>query len=236
MFNWMPPVKLSLISRKRAKRVYNLVTRVVLASGKIGFPIFLSIFLWIYAWCPPMTSCSVTSWSCFQATKTLPPMTRAHFHVAFKKGWCVLSSSVKKCLQSANHQQFPMQMTQNRKHNKWLEILDGEDFPPNLLWRTPTKTFHLEQIEEDNREARGTSLRTAKVTSSTQRPQTCTEAAIKYYNYTASETDEEREHWLPTLQKAITRSGNAWSSYPDDSPPSQLAPTLWTISPQFLDD
>ena len=85
-------------------------------------------------------------------------------------------------------------MTQNRKHNKWLEILDGEDFPPNLLWRTPTKTFHLEQIEEDNREARGTSLRTAKVTSSTQRPQTCTEAAIKYYNYTASETDEEREH------------------------------------------
>ena len=37
--------------------------------------------------------------------------------------------------------------------------------------------------------------------SSTQRPQTCTEAATKYNNYTASETDEEREHRLPTLQK-----------------------------------
>ena len=102
-----------------------------------------------------------------------------------------------------------MQMTQNSKHNKWLEILDGEDFPPRLLWRTPTKTFHRQQIEEENREARGTSLKTAKVTSSTQRPETCTEATTKYYNYTASETDEEREHRLPTLQKATRRSDNA---------------------------
>ena len=47
-----------------------------------------------------------------------------------------------------------------------------------------------------------TSLSTAKATSSTQRPQTCTEAATKYYNYIVNETDEEREHRLPTLPKA----------------------------------
>ena len=33
----------------------------------------------------------------------------------------------KKCLWSVNHEQFPMQMTQNIKHNKWLEILTSED-------------------------------------------------------------------------------------------------------------
>ena len=81
-----------------------------------------------------------------------------------------------------------MEMTQNSKHNKWLEILAGEDFPPKLLWRTPTKN-HRERIEEDHREEQGTSLRTTKSTLSTQRSQTCTEAATKY-NYTASETDE----------------------------------------------
>ena len=44
-----------------------------------------------------------------------------------------------------------------------------------------------------------------------QRPQTFTEAATKYYNYTANGADEKREHRLPTLQKAMRRSGNAYS-------------------------
>ena len=153
-----------------------------------------------------MPSCSVTSWSCFQGTYSLPPMTRAHFHVVWVSFHCLLNN----VLQSVNHEQFPMQMTQNSKHNKWLEILAGEDFPPKLLWRTPTK-IHRERIEEDHREEQGTSLRTAKATLSTERSQTCTEAATKCYNYTANETDEEREHRLPTLQKATRRSGNAWS-------------------------
>ena len=48
-------------------------------------------------------------------------------------------------------------------------------------------------------------------TSSTQWPQTCTEAATKCYNYTVNGADEEREHRLPTLQKAMGRSGNAYS-------------------------
>ena len=46
--------------------------------------------------------------------------------------------------ESCDQEQFAMQMTQNSKHNKWLEILAGEDFPPKLLWRTPTK-IHRER-------------------------------------------------------------------------------------------
>ena len=42
------------------------------------------------------------------------------------------SSSVNQSLPSVNHEQFPMQMT--HKHNKWLQILAQEDFPPKLLW------------------------------------------------------------------------------------------------------
>ena len=111
---------------------------------------------------------------------------------------------------------FPCRLTQKSKHNKWLEILTGEDFPLKLLWRTPTK-IHRRRIEEGKREAERTSLSIAKATSSTQRPQTCTEASAKYYiitlqaRLTASETDEERKHRLRTLQKATRRSGNVWS-------------------------
>ena len=52
-----------------AKRVYNLVARasreprVVLARYKIRWAINKSFFPWIYAWCPPVTSCSVKSWT-----------------------------------------------------------------------------------------------------------------------------------------------------------------------------
>ena len=35
-------------------------------------------------------------------------------------------------LPSGTHEQFPMQMT--HKHNKWIQVLDQEDFPPKLLW------------------------------------------------------------------------------------------------------
>ena len=83
-------------------------------------------------------------------------------------------------------------ITQNNKHNKWLEILD---FQLKLPWRTPTK-IHLERRrrrqQDAARKAQRTSFSTAKATSSTQRPRTCTEAATKYYNYTANGADEER--------------------------------------------
>ena len=51
-----------------------------------------------------------------------------------------------------------------------------------------------------NRGAKRISRSTAKATWPTQRPQTCTEAATKCYNYTADEAGEERELRLPTLQ------------------------------------
>ena len=79
----------------------------------------------------------------------MPPMMRANLHVVFMRGWCVYSLSVRQCLRSVNHEQFPMQVTQNSKHNKWLEILVGENLPPKVLWR-----FIGMRIEEDNREHR----------------------------------------------------------------------------------
>ena len=66
-----------------------------------------------------------------------------------------------------------------------------------LLWRTPIK-IHRRADRRRQPRSREHRFSTAKATSSTQRPQTCTEAATKYYNYTVNETDEEREHRLPT--------------------------------------
>ena len=43
-------------------------------------------------------------------------------------------------------------------------------------------------------------------TEAIHRPRICKEAATKYYNYTANEADEEREHQLPKLQQnAVNR-------------------------------
>ena len=74
----------------------------------------------------------------------------AHFHVLFIKGSCVVYSSMKQCLQSVNHEQFPIHMTLNSKHNKWLEIVN---FQPKLLWRMPTK-IHREREDDDNKKPR----------------------------------------------------------------------------------
>ena len=106
----------------------------------------------------------------------------------FMKGWCVYSLSVKQCLRSVNHEQFLMQMTQNSKHNKWLQILAEDDFPPKLLWSENADSKFIASGEEDEttrnrRGAEKASLTTVKATSSTQPPQTCTEAATKYCNY-----------------------------------------------------
>ena len=110
------------------------------------------------------------------------------FHVLFMKGCCVYSSSVKQCLPSVNHEQFPIQMTQNCKHSKCLQILAEKDFPLKLLGRTPIKNYRRADWKRQPR-SREHRFSTAKVTSSTQRPQTCTEAATKYYNYIVNETE-----------------------------------------------
>ena len=141
---------------------------------------------------------------------------------------------MKQCLPSVNHEQFPIQITQNCKHSKCLQILAEKDFPLKLLGRTPIKIYRRADRRRQPR-SREHRFSTAKATSSTQRPQTCTEAATKYYNYIVNETssplslplqpffcfrsnfraiarletlatqaNEEREHRLPTLTK-VTR-------------------------------
>ena len=62
--------------------------------------------------------------------------------------WCVYSLSVKQSLPSVNHEQFLMQMT--HKHNKWLQILTQQDFPPKRLWSENADfKFSVNNEEED---------------------------------------------------------------------------------------
>ena len=138
------------------------------------------------------------------------------FHVLLIPGCCVYSSSVKQCLPSVNHEQFPIQMTQNCKHSKCLQILAEKDFPLKLLGRTPIKIYRRADRRRQPR-SREHRFSTAKATSSTQRPQTCTEAATKYYNYIVNETDEEREHRLPTLTKATRLDQETLKVYSQNS-------------------
>ena len=70
------------------------------------------------------------------------------------KSWCVYSLFVKQCLRSVNHEQFPIHMTQNSKHNKCLEFLTGEDFPPKLLWGRPTKIYREQRRRQQQETAK----------------------------------------------------------------------------------
>ena len=104
-----------------------------------------------------------------------------------------------------------VQMTQNSKRKTLHGILAGEDFPSKLLWRTPTK-IHRERKrrrQQGNGEAERASLAQRRQRRQHSDHNMYREAATKYYNYTANETDEKRGHGLPTLQKAMRRSGNA---------------------------
>ena len=60
-------------------------------------------------------------------------------------------------------------MTLNSKHNKWLQFLAKEDFPPKLLWsENADLKFSVnnegKKTSTRNREAERTSLTTAKAT------------------------------------------------------------------------
>ena len=52
--------------------------------------------------------------------------------------------------ESCDQEQFAMQMTQNSKHNKWLEILAGEDFPSNSSGERRLK-FIASEEDDDNK-------------------------------------------------------------------------------------
>ena len=76
------------------------------------------------------------------------------------------------------YEQFPMQMT--HRHNKWLQILAEEDFPPKLLcnWNADLK-FTVNNKGEDvnkkprSRELEKTSLSTVKATMESLIVNTC---------------------------------------------------------------
>ena len=99
-----------------------------------------------------------------------------------------------------------MQIKQNSKHNNWLEILAGEDCRNSGERRLK---FIASRETAKQREHRSAQRRKRRQHSDDKHVHA--EAAKKYYNYTANETDEEREHRLPTLQKVLRRSGNALS-------------------------
>ena len=194
----------------RVKRVYNLVTPreplVVLANCKIGWPIFLSRLLYIARW----------QWR----------------HEALRHGALFVSRQHRLCCQWPGRTLMLylrrtdgfMQCLWNNVYDRWIRsnflCIWHRTASTTSDWKSsPAKIFHwnssgerrlkfiAEQIEEDNSEAE----RTATAMSSTQPPQTCTEAVTKYYKYIVDETDEERKHWLSMLQKATRRSVNAWS-------------------------
>ena len=99
-------------------------------------------------------------------------------------------------------------MTHKSKHNnagftKWLEILADEDFPlrANLIFITsgeedddkkPRSREKIAQYSEGN----GINTATTNMYRGSDKI---------LYNYSGNETDEEGEHLLPTLQKAMRR-------------------------------
>ena len=101
----------------------------------------------------------------------------------------------------------------NGGFNKWLEILGGEDLPTKLRKSENVDLkFSVRRHSEDNAVNKRQRL---------QRAQICSEAATKFSNYTANETDEEKEHRLLTglnkmrsiefATKVPMRRGNAGS-------------------------
>ena len=102
------------------------------------------------------------------------------FHLLFMKGSCNCSS-MKQSYTIGESRGIYLDDTEQQTQQV-AEILH---YQPRLLWRTPTK-IHNERRrrrqQEAARKAQRTSLSTAKATSSTQRPQTCPEAATKCYN------------------------------------------------------
>ena len=118
--------------------------------------------------------------------------------------------------------QYLRQIKENSKlnnggFNKWLEMLAGD------LRTKLRKTENLENVDF---------IFSANITA--QRRQTlstrargCKEATTKYYNYTANEADEEREHRLPTFQRnAVNRIRNKTDEDREASLQSNLSSSM----------
>ena len=106
------------------------------------------------------------------------PWPRHTFFVLFMKGWYVYSSSVNNIYDLWITSNFPYKWHRRASTTSGCNSSPAKIFHQNSSGERRL-TFIGKRIEEDNREAERTSLITAKATSSTQRPQTCTEAATK---------------------------------------------------------
>ena len=113
-------------------------------------------------------------------------------------------------------------MTQITKHNKWLQILAGEDSPPKPLWSENTEfKFSVKNEGEDvnkkpqSRGAEETSLSTAKATPTTR-----------------DRGKEEQEIGAPTFFFPFSAGDNYWPDLhrlpqePNNAVPSTLCFTV----------
>ena len=128
------PSRKPLIILSRAKRAW------VIASCKLAAPMFVYI-----RWCLPWRHTVIfTSRRIFLF---LGSKTRAQFMLNSWRAREMLMCLFIVCetvFTIGESRAVSMQMTQDSKLNKWLEIVAGEDFPPKLLWRTSTK-IHRER-------------------------------------------------------------------------------------------
>ena len=205
----------SAVCSLRSPNVIHRVTRagrephVVLVSCKIGCPIFLFFFEYI-AWCLPMTLCSVASRNICVSRPNHRICRRWPWSNFMLYSWRAnvfihrLWNSVYDLWITSN---FPRKWhALNSKHNKCWKSSLAKIFHRNSSGERRLK--FIEGVQDgDNKKPRSrASLSIAKAVSLTQRPQTCTETMTKYYNCTAKNTDEEREHRL-------LWSVSAWSLY-----------------------
>ena len=94
------------------------------------------------------------------------------------------------------------QQTQQR----WIQQVAGNPRRGIFTDETPQEREGQLEIQHKQWHSEGNVV---KKRQRLQQPQICTEEALKYYNYTANETDEEREHRLPLFQQnAVNRIGN----------------------------
>ena len=161
----------------------------VLVSCKIGCPINLSYYehiLGVWQWCHDVALRHGVF--CVSTQHRLVADYQGTLSCCICEGlMCLFIVCETMFTVGGYHKQFPMQMTQNNKHNKSVE-----------------KIFH--QNCSSSRKCR------LKFLSERKRPpQQEVHVVTKYYNYTAIEANEEREHLLPMLQKVMRRSGNTYS-------------------------
>ena len=96
-----------------------------------------------------------------------------------------------------------IQMTQNCKNSKCLQILAEEDFPLKLLWRTPIKVHWRadRRRQPRSREHHLAQRRQRRQRSTTNITKACSGKITQLHCIKTK--PNEREHQLPTLPKAM---------------------------------